>query len=184
MQMQVQLDQTTNHLIERDKEIKLYRMKIQEMMHRNFNSNQSAFDVESLMSGKSYLGAPGGYAKSELGNKKAKLQQLSIDVSSQYKSKGAHANLVSSRVAAANTELEKSTIDKTSLSSVIVKPSSQARTRAKSIDPAAKKLVGVATSVNTTKQSLLPSSISYPNQRNESYNAYNYESTSHESTPH
>jgi predicted Holliday junction resolvase-like endonuclease len=32
MQMQVQLDQASQHLVERDKEIKLYRMKLKEMM--------------------------------------------------------------------------------------------------------------------------------------------------------
>jgi hypothetical protein len=41
MQMQVQLEQTSSHLAERDKEIKLYRMKIKEMMQGNAGGTYS-----------------------------------------------------------------------------------------------------------------------------------------------
>lgn len=57
MLMQVHLEQAQQHLVERDKEIKLYRLKLKELMQTNLSglTSQHYLEGDSLVSPKPQL---------------------------------------------------------------------------------------------------------------------------------
>ncbi|TNV84743.1 hypothetical protein FGO68_gene14348 [Halteria grandinella] len=128
MQMQLQLDQMAQHLIERDKEIKLYRMKLKDMV----NSTNDEGKFQSVQ-------GTGG------------LRLLSIDVGKQ----GRQQQQQTQRVTAISTEMESAKLPQS-----VTNQSTLNRTRARSIDPTAKKqayYLGPANAIMPTKPH--PSSI-------------------------